>query len=99
MRRSRGSKYRGVSKNGTKWQISVVSGQLKKYIGAIEDQEAAGTLYDKYAIILHGLKVSLNQLLCHIDCIYEELFDKLNSILKTFVVLKQAKTNFSYTKQ
>lgn len=36
----------------------VVSGKLKKYIGAIEDEEAAGILYDKYSIILQGLKVS-----------------------------------------
>ena len=36
----------------------VVRGQLKKYIGAIESEHAAGLLYDKYAIIIQGLKVS-----------------------------------------
>ena len=59
IRSMRGSKYRGVSKNGFKWQIMVVSGRLKKYIGAIGSQVAAGILYDKYSIIIKGvLKVS-----------------------------------------
>ena len=54
----RGSKFRGVSKNGSKWQVMIVRGKLKKYIGAIENEEVAGILYDKYAIIIQGLQVS-----------------------------------------
>ena len=54
----RGSKFRGVSKNGSKWQVMIVRGNLKKYIGAIENEEVAGVLYDKYAIIIQGLQVS-----------------------------------------
>jgi len=34
-------------------------GNFKKvYIGAIENEEDAAQLYDKIAIIIHGLKVS-----------------------------------------
>ena len=58
-RSHRGSRFRGVSKNGERWQIMVVSGHLKKYIGAIENEDVAGVLYDKYAIIIQGLKVSV----------------------------------------
>lgn len=53
-RSHRGSKYRGVSKNGSKWQVMIVRGNLKKYIGAIHTEDTAGLLYDKYAIIIQG---------------------------------------------
>ena len=57
-RSHRGSKFRGVSKNGDKWQVMVVSGDMKKYIGAITNEDAAGKLYDKYSLIMQGFKVS-----------------------------------------
>ena len=57
----RGSKFRGVSKNGSKWQVMIVRGNLKKYIGAIENEDVAGVLYDKYAIIIQGLQVSISK--------------------------------------
>ena len=38
-RSARGSKYRGVSRNGPKWQICVSKGNLRKYIGAIASQD------------------------------------------------------------
>ena len=62
-RSHRGSKFRGVSKNSEKYQVMVVRGTLKKYIGAIDNEEVAGLLYDKYAIIIHGLKVRNHKLL------------------------------------
>ena len=37
----------------------IVTKNLKKYIGAIESEDTAGTLYDKYSIIIQGLHVSL----------------------------------------
>ena len=58
-RSTRGSKYRGVSKNGNKWQVMIVRGKFKKYIGAIESEDVAGVLYDKYSLIIQGLQVSL----------------------------------------
>ena len=36
----------------------IVRGSLKKYIGAIENEDVAGVLYDKYAIMIQGLQVS-----------------------------------------
>jgi hypothetical protein len=37
----------------------MIMGNFKKvYIGAIENEEDAAQLYDKIAIIIHGLKVS-----------------------------------------
>lgn len=58
MRSSRGSRYRGVSRNGHKWQVMIVKGSLRKYIGGIETEEEAARFYDKYAIIMQGLLVS-----------------------------------------
>lgn len=59
MRSHRGSRFRGVSRNGEKYQIMVVKGALKKYIGAIDNEDVAGLLYDKYAIMIQGLQVSI----------------------------------------
>jgi len=58
MRSQRGSQYRGVSRNGLKWQVMIVKGDLRKYIGAIQTQEQAARYYDKYSIIMQGLQVS-----------------------------------------
>ena len=57
-RSHRGSKYRGVSKNGDKWQVMAASGRMEKYIGASTHEDAAGKLYDKYSLIMQGFKVS-----------------------------------------
>lgn len=53
-RSHRGSRFRGVSRNGIKYQVMIVFGQVKKYIGAIGSEETAGRLYDKYALIMQG---------------------------------------------
>ena len=37
----------------------IVRGKFKKYIGAIESEDVAGVLYDKYSLIIQGLQVSL----------------------------------------
>ena len=57
-RSERGSRFRGVSKNGTKWQVMVVRGTIKKYVGAIDDELQAARLYDRYALIIQGFEVS-----------------------------------------
>ena len=36
----------------------VVQGQVRKYMGAIVDEDVAAHYYDKYLIIIKGLKVS-----------------------------------------
>ncbi len=56
----RGSTYRGVSKNKNKWQMMIMGNFKKVYVGAIENEREAAYLYDKIAIILHGLKVTIN---------------------------------------
>ena len=57
-RSRRGSHYRGVSRNGIKWQAMIVRGPYKKYVGAIRSEEAAARMYDKYALIMQGFDVS-----------------------------------------
>lgn len=57
MRSTRGSRFRGVSKNGPKWQVMLVKGDLKKYLGSVQTEEKAGRFYDKYAFCIWGVKV------------------------------------------
>ncbi|TNV81846.1 hypothetical protein FGO68_gene12305 [Halteria grandinella] len=56
----RGSTYRGVSKNKNKWQMMIMGNFKKMYIGAIENEQEAAFLYDKIAILVHGLKAKTN---------------------------------------
>lgn len=56
----RGSKYRGVSKNGNKWQVLVMGNQKKQYSGSIKDEGQAARLYDKFAIKNLGLRAKTN---------------------------------------
>lgn len=56
----RGSRYRGVSRNGKKWQVQLLGNLRKRYIGSIGDEESAAKIYDYYAIISHGLKAKTN---------------------------------------
>lgn len=35
-----------------------VKGELRKYLGAINSEEQAARFYDKYLIIIQGIKVS-----------------------------------------
>ena len=53
----RGSQFRGVSKNGKKWQVTIVNNKSKLYVGMIAGEQAAARIYDKYAIIFNGFKV------------------------------------------
>lgn len=54
---SRGTKYRGVSKNGSKYQVFIMINKKKRYYGVMQDQQHAAVLYDKLTIIFQGLKV------------------------------------------
>ncbi|TNV82794.1 hypothetical protein FGO68_gene11411 [Halteria grandinella] len=56
----RGSRFRGVSKNGSKWQVLVMDNQRKNYTGSIKDELTAARLYDKYAIKYQGLRAKTN---------------------------------------
>jgi hypothetical protein len=46
----RGSRFRGISKNGSSWQILLMLNKKKMYLGALEDEECASRLYDRVAI-------------------------------------------------
>ena len=56
----RGSKYRRVSINGTKWQIFVVLNNKKYYVGQMETEKQAAQIYDKLIILHHGLSSKTN---------------------------------------
>jgi hypothetical protein len=56
----RGSRFRGVSKNGNKWQVLVMGNQKKQYSGSIKDETSAAKMYDKFAIKNLGLRAKTN---------------------------------------
>ena len=58
--KNRRSIYRGVSKNGNKWQAIVYSKYLNGYIGVYPTQELAARVYDIYSIKNKGLKANTN---------------------------------------
>ena len=53
----RGSKYRGVSKNGSQWQVLIMVKKKKRYIGSFSNEEEAAKAYDKVALQHHGKKL------------------------------------------
>ena len=60
MQTIRGSRYRGVSKNGNKWQVLVMGNQKKQYSGSIRDETAAARMYDRFAVKNLGLRAKTN---------------------------------------
>lgn len=54
------SKYRGVSKNGNKWQVLMTINKKKYYIGSYLSEELAARIYDIYAIKYKGTKARTN---------------------------------------
>jgi hypothetical protein len=60
MKNFRGSKYRGISKNGNSWQILLMVNRKKKYLGTLQSEELAAKFYDKVAIQYQGAKAKTN---------------------------------------
>ena len=59
-RKPRGSKYRGVSRNGNQWQVLIMINKKKRYVGSYSKEEDAARAYDKVALQNHGSKAKTN---------------------------------------
>ena len=60
IRKKTGSKYRGVSKNGNKWQVLIMINNKKCYIGSYSSEDLAGRIYDIQAIKSRGINARTN---------------------------------------
>ena len=56
----RSSRYRGVSKNGNKWQTIISFHQKMRYIGVYPTEEIAARIYDIASIKFNGIKARTN---------------------------------------
>ena len=59
-KKPRGRKYRGVSKNGRHWQVSIMIKKKKMYMGSYSNEDEAARVYDKVALQYHGNKAITN---------------------------------------
>ena len=59
------SKYRGVSKNGTGWQVLMKFKNNKPYIGTYNSEELAARIYDIASIKKIGIKSKTNFVYSH----------------------------------
>ena len=56
----RGTQYRGVSRNGNQYQISIAFDEQKFYLGSLQDIELAGLISDIVIIQAKGIESKLN---------------------------------------
>lgn len=85
----RGSKYRGVSRNGKKWQVQLLGSLRKRYIGSIGCEEQAARIYDRYAIINQGTRAKTN-----FNYTKEEVLRIIDAFTEDDLVNPAAKTEF-----
>ena len=72
--KQRGSKYRGVSRNGNQWQVLIMVNKKKRYIGTYLTEEQAARAYDRAALQNHLYKAKTN-----FDYTPEEIKEIINS--------------------
>lgn len=58
--KNRSSKYRGVSKNGNKWQALIMKNNKKYFLGNYNSEDLAAKIYDIQAIKNWGIKAKTN---------------------------------------
>ena len=58
------SLFKGISKVGKNWQVLIMIDQSKKYIGSYRTEEEAARVYDKYSILVNGIKAKTNFSYC-----------------------------------
>ena len=80
----RGSRYRGVSKNGSQWQVLIMVKKKKRYLGSFSNEEEAARAYDKVALQHHGIKAKTN---------YDYTKEEIEKIMKGPKLLKIEKEN------
>ena len=73
-KKPRGSKFRGVSRNGNQWQVLIMVNKKKRYVGSYSKEEDAARAYDKVALQNHGSKAKTN-----FDYTKQEVEEILNS--------------------
>ena len=56
----RGSRYWGVSKNKSKWQVMITLNYYKEYKGGFSSDHEAAKVYDRISICTYGLKAKTN---------------------------------------
>ena len=86
----RGSLYRGVSANGKSWQVFIVINKWKWYSGCAETEEKAAAIYDRLAIIFHGLRVIP---LLFISYRQKQTFHILKQMFSSVLKLQQKQIN------
>jgi len=60
IRKKRSSEYRGVSKNGNKWQVLMMINNKKYFVGNYPSEDLAARVYDIQAIKAWGIKARTN---------------------------------------
>ena len=88
-RGQRGSRFRGVSRNGNQWQVLIMINKSKSYVGSYSSESLAARIYDIVSLKNHGNKAKTNfdytkseisGLVC-LDVKDKTIEDKLNLIL------------------
>ena len=60
IRNETSSKFRGVSRNGNKWQALIMKDNKKYYLGSYHSEESAARVYDIFEIKMRGNKARTN---------------------------------------